>query len=370
MTVRVNKPAFNLREKLSELTSKFGLKGTELARAETVQDARDLVSAGRKNLIINGDMRIAQKQTSQTITTNTQQYPCVDRFKIELGSQPSPDYTYSQDSDVPAGFTKSFKITNNSPDTQSTAQTRYHLVGHLLEQGNIDALGWGTSVAKPATISFWIKSNVVGGNVVELIIRRNGTTQNESIAGQIVIDSADTWEYKTITIPATTTDTGRPADNNLGFGMYFSFGGTVNNSTLSSYLTWDVSNRLGGPAGSTNLFGTTSGAYMNITGVQLEVGKNATDFEYRSYGEEFALCQRYYETGSLKIYSSGLTLGTVALIQTFKVTKRVSPTMTYSTASARSFLPTLTEYSDGESFCAQKTNTREIACVFVAQAEL
>ena len=305
MAVRANKPAFNIREKLKELTNNVGLKGRELMRAVTVQEARDLVSAGRKNLIINGDMKIAQKQTSQTITVNTQIYPCVDRFKIELGAQPSPDYTYSQDSDAPAGFTKSFKIEVNSPDTQSTGVTRYNLVGHLLEQGNIDALGWGTSAAKSATVSFWIKSNVVGGNVVELLIRRNGTIQNESIAAQIVIDSADTWEYKTITIPATTTDTGRPADNNLGFGMYFSFEGVVNNSTLSSYLTWDTNNRLGGAAGSTNLFGTTSGAYMNITGVQLEVGKNATEFEHRFYGEELALCQRYYERFSADCGNGG-----------------------------------------------------------------
>jgi hypothetical protein len=248
-----------------------------------------------RNMIINGEMKVAQRQAFQTITTSTQIYPCVDRFKIELGSQTSPDYTYSQDTDAPPEFTKSFKITNNSPDTQSTATTRYNLVGQILEQANTDGLCWGTSAAKPATISFWIKSNVTGNNIVELIVRRNGTIANESIAGQIVIDSADTWEYKTITIPATTRNIGRPADNNLGFAVYFSYEGVVNTNTLSSYLTWDANNRLGGPAGSTNIFATTSGAYMNITGVQLEVGTKATPFEYVSYDQTLERCFRYYQ---------------------------------------------------------------------------
>ena len=266
-----------------------------------------------RNLIINGAMQVAQRQTSLTLTTNTFAYPCVDRWKFELGSQVSPNYTYSQDGDAPVGFTSSFKITNNSPASQGSSGTLYNLVGQLVEQNAIDHLDWGTSDAKPITISFWIKSNVTGNDVVELVIRRNGTLSNDSIAGQIVINSADTWEYKTITFPGTTTNIGRPDYNALGFGMYFSFQGLVGGAKISSYNTWDNNNRLGGPAGDTNVFASTSGAYMNITGVQLEVGERATPFEHISYGDELLRCQRYYYkrkgNGSAAYCRFGLGMG-------------------------------------------------------------
>ena len=257
------------------------------------------------SVIINGAMQVAQRGTSQTITTNTIQFPCVDRIRIELGGQTNPNYTYSQDSDAPPGFVNSFKIVNNANASQGSTGTIYNLIGTSIEQVDADQLAWGTADAKPVTVSFWVKSNVTGNNVVELIVRRDGTSSNDSIAGQITINAADTWEYKTIVFPGATTNTGRPADNALGFTLFFSFQGLVGGNRLPSYGTWDNNNRLGGPVGDTNVFASTSGAYMNITGLQLKAGSKATEFQHESYSETLAKCQRYYQ--NIQVQSGSYT---------------------------------------------------------------
>jgi len=308
-------------------------------------DGQQLPTTGplsNRNIVINGAMNVAQRGTSQTITANTIQFPCVDRIKIELGGQTSPNYTYSQDSDAPSGFVNSFKILNNASASQSSTGTIYNLVGTNPEQIDTDCLAWGTADAKPATVSFWVKSNVTGNNVVELIIRRNGTNSNDSIAGQITINAADTWEYKTIVFPGATTNIGRPADNGLAFNLFFSFQGLVGGNKISSYGTWDNNNRLGGPAGDTNVFASTSGAYMNITGVQLEVGSKATPFEHESYSQTLAKCKRYFEvldicgTSYAGQYSNGGYF--YGQLLPYKVEKRDNPSsINYETLSGTNY---------------------------------
>ena len=128
MTVRVNKSSFNIREKLSELGRKFGVKGSELAAAETVQEVRNIVSAGRKNLIINGDMRIAQRSTSATVINN--EYQTVDRFKTWINYN-SGTHVMSQESDAPPGFSKSVKYTS------SATGAVYHLFQQNIEANNL-----------------------------------------------------------------------------------------------------------------------------------------------------------------------------------------------------------------------------------------
>jgi hypothetical protein len=117
MTVRVNKSSFNIREKLSELERPIGLKGSELMRAETAQEARDFVSAGRKNLIINGDMRIAQRSTTASTTGSTFAPISVDRISLGAAGSGHSTYTAEQSSDAPDGFQYSFKITTTSAVT-------------------------------------------------------------------------------------------------------------------------------------------------------------------------------------------------------------------------------------------------------------
>ena len=279
MTVRVNKPSFNIREKLSELGRKFGLKGSELAAAETVQEARDLVSAGRKNLIINGDMRIAQRATSATAVNDT--YNTVDRFNTWINYS-SGTHLMSQESDAPPGFSKSVKYTSSA----TTAQ--YHIFQQDIEANNLGHINAGTNDALPLTLSFWVKSNRRSTYNFEII----NDSGSHHIVKQYTIKKSGVWEHKVIHIPPQTVGGAMTVDNTLGYSLYWWLGGNSGYSGTAltdnwvSYLT--TRRNQGGNAT------LDSGEYWMITGIQLEVGRNATEFEHRSIGEELALCQRYF----------------------------------------------------------------------------
>ena len=284
MTVRANKPAFNIREKLKELTHNIGLKGRELMSAATVQDARNLISAGRKNLIINGDMRIAQRSTSANVP-NSGAIGTVDRWFSWINYNTGA-VVMSQENDAPLGFSKSLKvIRNNSSDV-----AQYFFLGQKIEVNNISQLKIGTSSAKPFTISFWVKSNRPGTYNLEAV----DDDSSHQLVKQYKINNSGVWEYKTITFPPNTIGNVPTYDNTMGIELSWWLASNANTTYTSGSLTdsWApfATNRrnVGGNA----ILDT--GEYWMISGVQLEVGKNATDFEHRSYGEELALCQRYY----------------------------------------------------------------------------
>ncbi len=292
MTVRVNKPEFNLREKLSELERPIGLKGSELMRAETTQEARDLVSAGRKNLIINGDMRISQRATSVSASNNT--YNTLDRWNTWINYD-SGGVTMSQAGATPPGFIYSLQYYNNG----NAAGPQYHFLEQKIEAQNIPQLKMGTSDAEYMTLSFWVRSSVTGTFNVEL----TDDDGSHHIIKRYTIDNAATWEYKTITIPPAT-NTGVPTyDNTVGLTVHWCIAGGSSYNGTSADGTWQTYSTTRRNDGGNTTF--TDPDYWNITGVQLEVGKNATDFEHRSYGEELALCQRYY----FKLSNSRLVAG-------------------------------------------------------------
>ena len=281
MTVRANKPAFNIREKLKELTHNIGLKGRELMRAATVQEARDLVSAGRKNMVINGDMRISQRYGTIATTISSGNF-VIDRYRCEDNT--SGATTHQQVADAPPGFYNSLKVTVTSTDT-SVAAGDFHYFRHIIEGNNINHLNWGSSNAKTVTLSFWVKSSVTGNHGASLW---NGPF-DRSFPFNYEINSANTWEHKSITIPGCpdgSWETGTARGINIGFIQ--SVGSTYTGTSNQWNSAGDIA-----PVNHVNLT-ATNGATWYITGIQLEVGKNATDFEHRSYGEELALCQRYY----------------------------------------------------------------------------
>ncbi len=281
MTVRVNKPEFNIREKLSELERPIGLKGSELMGAETAQEARDLVSAGRKNLIINGDMRISQRATSVSASNNT--YNTLDRWNTWINYD-SGGVTMSQAGATPPGFIYSLQYYNNGNATGP----QYHFLEQKIEAQNIPQLKMGTSDAEYMTLSFWVRSSVTGTFNVEL----TDDDGSHHIIKRYTIDNAATWEYKTITIPPAT-NTGVPTyDNTMGLTVHWCIAGGSSYNGTSADGTWQTYSTTRRNDGGNTTF--TDPDYWNITGVQLEVGKNATDFEHRPYGEELALCQRYY----------------------------------------------------------------------------
>jgi len=318
MTVRVNKSSFNIREKLSELGRKFGLKGSELVAAETVQEARDLVSAGRKNMIINGDMRISQRFGTTATTISSGNF-VIDRYRCEDNTAAST--THQQVTDAPPGFHNSLKVTVTGTDTTVNAGD-FHYFRHIIEGNNINHLNWGSSNAKTVTLSFWVKSSVPGNHGASLW----NNAFNRSFPFLYTISIANTWEYKTITVPGCpdgTWETGINRGINIGFVQ------SVGSSYTGTPNQWNSAGDVG-PTNHVNLT-ATNGATWYITGIQLEVGKNATEFEHRSIGEELALCQRYYtqantaSSGYPLLYFMQYSSSYRMLVADFPTTMRAAP---------------------------------------------
>ena len=279
MVVKVSKPEINVREKISELDKPSGTAGQAMLAAETPQEQFNLISAGRRNLIFNGDMRIAQRGTG-AFTANGDRP--VDRWQMISNTT---DFTTTQDSTVPTGkgFTNSIKIQPTA--TKSPSSSTYARIGYSIEGYDGASLCWGTSGAKSATISFWVRASVTGIYSIGL----KNAAANRSICLEYTIDSADTWEYKTITFPGVTDGTWEQTTSRFCYIDVWQAGQGSQTSTIG---TWQGQN-VNMSSNQVNLFTSTSNTFY-ITGFQMEVGKVATPFEHRSYGEELALCQRYF----------------------------------------------------------------------------
>jgi hypothetical protein len=230
---------------------------------------------------------VAQRGTSETSTAISDYL--VDRFRSTNSATRS--LTYSQESDAPDGFANSLKIKVAS--TFTTGATDLLGIGQLFEGQNLQHLKKGTSGALPVTLSFYVKSNLTGNVVVELLDRDSAFRHIEALVN---ISSANTWEYKTVTFAGDTL--GALDDDNASsfdFHIYFGAGSNFTSGTLAtSWASYVDGNRAVGLSLNSNNFGSSTDNFISITGVQLEVGTVATEFEHRSYGEELALCQRYY----------------------------------------------------------------------------
>ena len=286
MTVRVNKQPFNLREKLSELERPIGLKGSELMKSETAQEARDLVSAGRKNMIINGSMKVAQRGTSGAGTG----YNSVDRIHMATSTS---NVTFSQGSITSGkpyskGFRNYGRMTNTSA---STASNSYREIDYKVEARDLANSGWVINDGgSHATFSAWVRSSVTQKFFI-YIRSIGGTTKSYTFGFETI---ANTWVKIEHTIPGDPT-LGVNNDNSLGMLIRFvvDYGPDYTGSSCTEKV-WRVTGVDYTPD-SNGTWAATTGATFDITGLQLEVGKNATEFEHRLYGEELALCQRYYQ---------------------------------------------------------------------------
>jgi hypothetical protein len=239
---------------------------------------------GFRNRIINGDMRIDQRNAGASVTQQgTTQY-CLDRWQLN-GEATDGVFTAQQDATAPAEFNNSLKITVTTADASIGAAQRYQL-NQSIEGFNAADLNWGTASAQTVTLSFWVRSSVTGTFGGSL--RASGGTRTYPYS--YTISAANTWEYKTITIAGDTTGTWL-TNNGIGIAVFFSLGAGSN--FLGTVNTW-ASADYRAPTGSVNLI-ATSGATFYVTGVQLEKGTVATPFERRPYGMELSLCQRYYQ---------------------------------------------------------------------------
>ena len=292
MTVRITKPEFNLREKISELDKPTGLKGSELMRSDTAQDARDLISAGRKNLIINGSMAVAQRGTSVSATSfTTAGYPVCDRWQFRAINTDHADFDISQVTDAPKGVcTKSLKIDVNTAEIDGVNADEIFWVAQTIEAQNCSDLGFGDSGASDLTISFYVKSNVTGRYAIYLYSQ----DPNRYITRTYTIDSSGEWEKKVIHVPGDTAGNAINHDNGIGIKIYWwQFAGSDYKSSDSR--TWQNYSNSGIAYGHDVNMGSSTSNYWQLTGVQVERGSNATEFENRSFGEELQLCQRYYQ---------------------------------------------------------------------------
>jgi hypothetical protein len=241
-----------------------------------------------RNLIINGNMQIAQRGTSATGVTAD--YATCDRFLIRNNN--AGLYTITQDTDAPDGFGNSLKwdctTANASPAAGDFAVLQYKAEGQDLQQ-----LAFGTPSAKQFTVSFWVKSSETGTAVLRIgAINSGNVTQGHTY----IISSANTWEKKTITFTANTSDV-IPNDNLIGFNLFWYLAtGTNRTSGTLPTTTWEALLTANEAVGQTINIAASTSSYFNITGVQLEVGDTATPFEHRMYSQELAMCQRYFQS--------------------------------------------------------------------------
>lgn len=306
--------------------------------------------AGR-NRIINGDMRIDQRNAGASVTVSGVASPYVlDRWRFwsNGGGGSGASFTVQQSSASPAGFTNSCLITQTG--SVSPTGTQYNIFAQYIEGFNVADLGWGTANAKTVTLSFWVRSSLTGtfGGVV------SNSSQLRSYPFTYSISVADTWEYKTITISGDTTGTWLTT-NGIGLEIYWQLG--VGSSYLGAAGSWAGATYLGA-TGATQIT-ATNGATLYITGVQLEEGSVATPFETRQYGQELALCQRYYvkDAGETLpgpyVNASGAVVGSAYANWMLPVDMRAAPTCTFATTGMTSIT-------------TRKSNTRAIALLATA----
>ena len=287
-------------------------------------------NTGRRNLVINGAMQVAQRGTSSTSITGSGYYTC-DRMNIELsglGTHTVTQETLTSGAAYLAGFTKAFRVDCTTADA-SPAAGDYMVFQQKIEAQNLQQLAFGTSSAKSLTLSFYVKSNKTGTYEIMHFVADGARQVNSTYT----INSANTWEKKVLSIPA---DTGGTINNDNGEGwrslFYLGRGSQrASGSTPTSWQAYSIGNEA--PSQTVNIADNTANDWA-ITGYQLEVGDTATEFEHRSFGEELQLCKRYYQEyqacGQEWIYSESSNAAHKWWQSFIKVPMRGTPTTTHT----------------------------------------
>tara|TARA_A200000159_G_scaffold78271_1_gene72558 strand:- start:246 stop:1325 length:1080 start_codon:yes stop_codon:yes gene_type:complete len=292
---------------------------------------------GRRNLIINGAMQVHQRGNQSVSSGNSFS---LDRWEVGTTGG-SAAYNLQQSTDVPTGqgFANSFKLDVTTADTAMGAADGY-IFRQAFEGQNLQGLKKGTSNAEQVTVQFWVKSTKTGTYILELY----DTDNTRQVSKSYTVSSADTWEYKTVTFPA---DTSGAIDNDntrsLILQWWLAAGSNFTSGTLNT--TWASATSANRVVGQVNALDNTSNNF-HVVGVQMEISDTATDFEHRSFGEEFQLCQRYYSKASQygsawnagqkqqgSFASHGSSNGWFGPIE-FPVTMRIAPTMQQTGAQA------------------------------------
>lgn len=286
--------------------------------------------AGARNLIINGACTISQRGVSTSFAHDgTTSAYSLDRFEVVLANADELDFTVTQDSDAPDGFSNSLKVTTGTAES-SIASDEYVFMRQKMEGQNLQHLKYGTSAAVSTTVSFYVKSSQTGTFGISMY----SADGNRNIGATYTINSANTWEYKTVTFAGDTSGT---INNDNGDALnviwHLASGSDFDSTDNTSWGAYSNARWAFGHAQDGVV--TTASATWQITGVQLEVGE-ATPFEHRSFGDELARCQRYYYQITGAASSNPITLGwwdsSTAHRATFifPVVMRATPTLSYS----------------------------------------
>ena len=278
-----------------------------------------------RNIIINGAMTVSQRATSASFTSGAGTFTTLDRFKAVGNSSMTVNTTISQTADSPDGLGYCYKVLVNASQTPTGSEN--FTCRYTGEEQDMKRFGYGTSACKQATLSFSVKSNKTGLYSVQVYIGNN----SPNIIKTYTINSANTWERKTITLPTYTTSFTHLSDNAKGLMIDWHLADGPDD--ITSTTGWDTSTTLARAAtGQVNLLDATNN-YWQMTNVQFEVGDTATSFEHRSFGDELARCQRYFYMAASGADSNNATVAlcmnysanSARAVFHFPVTMRTTP---------------------------------------------
>jgi|Laugresbdmm110dd_1035094.scaffolds.fasta_scaffold15613_2 hypothetical protein len=298
-----------------------------------------------RNRIINGDMRIDQRNAGASVAITTSDNYITDRFfGIVSANSKLTGQQNAGSVTPPAGFSNYLGMTVASSANVTVGATDTYVIGQQVEGYNMADFAWGTASAIPVTLSFWVRSSVTGTFGGSL--RNSGATRSYPFT--YTISAANTWEQKSVTIAGETSGTWL-ATNGIGIRLLFGLG--VGSTLSGTAGSWSSANYVSA-TGATKLIETNSATFY-ITGVQLEAGSVASPFERRDYGRELAMCQRYCygqnNSAGQAYYWFGTGAGSsttsaFGMVQ-FPVTMRSSPTATFSAANTFFLDPGITNFT-------------------------
>jgi hypothetical protein len=289
-----------------------------------------------RNFIINGAMNVAQRGTSLAAVANNDY--TLDKFQFTYSQDGA--FTVTQDSSSPDGFANSLKVDVTTADT-SLATSHYLVMEHKIEAQNLQQLQFGKSGAKNITLSFYVKSNKTGTYAVN-IIQSDNSSKMANLT--YTIDSADTWERKSLTF---TGDTSGVINDDNGIGLKATFSLSLGSNwtsgdTSASFRTFVAGNYGAGQA--VNILDSTSNEWL-ITGVQLEIGQNPTEFEHEPVERTLTKCLRYFHrldtsTSDFLAFSAGGAYGSTTALTEFKpiVPMRIEPTLGTNGLNSNNFV--------------------------------
>ena len=284
-----------------------------------------------RNVLQNGQMTIAQRGTSfDTNGTSNAEIQLVDRWmavRRATSGALTYDATITQSTDTPTGFDKSLKVDVDTAQTPTGSDNA--LIVQKIEGQNLQQFGWGSSDAKPITLSFWVKSNKTG----TYCIQTRYTANSDSGLYEYSISSSGVWEHKTLTIPANTSLT-LASTNTTGMEIMFSLAvGSSDHAAVSNSLS---TTGFRATSNQVNLFDNASN-YWQITGVQMEVGSQASPFEHELVGVTLAKCQRYFHKLKGPVHAHPMwTYGGTTASTNFKISPemRTTPSVSFTGTTA------------------------------------